>query len=126
MTIIKRYIRNFIYRLKMWRDAARCIYLSFTESCHLKVNFQMTKLCKRRKRCATTFPAPSSINEPMARTISVFICVFCGRKNICVSFVYIRVRQKLRVFVSLCSVKYPCFRAAPYQGAQNVISLRGK
>ena len=28
--------------------------------------------------------------------------------------------KTLRVFVSLCSIKYPCFRAAPYQGAQNV------
>ena len=78
MTIIKRYIRNFIYRLKMWRDAARCICMSFVEQCHLKVYFQVAFICKRRKRCATTFPASSSINEPSARVISVFICVFCG------------------------------------------------
>ena len=25
--------------------------------------------------------------------------------------------------MSLCTVKYPCFRAAPYQGAQNVIVI---
>ena len=43
-------------------------------------------------------------------------CVFRG-SNI---LVFIRGRQKLCVFVSLCSVKYPCFRAAPYQGTQNV------
>ena len=78
MTIIKRYIRNFIYRLKTGRDAARCICMSFVDECHMKVNFQMALSCKRRKRCETTFPATSSINEPQARTISVFICVFCG------------------------------------------------
>ena len=82
MTIIKRYIRNFIHRLKMWRDAARCIYLSFTESCHLKVHFQMTKLCKRRKRCKTTFPATSSINEPSARKkFCVHLCFLWEKRH---------------------------------------------
>ena len=61
----------------------------------------------------------------------MFICVFCGRKNISVLFVYIRgqivivivivIVIYLRVFV-FSKIK-PCFRAALYQGAQNVIVL---
>ena len=43
-----------------------------------------------------------------------------GAKQRLTLYKVIVIVETLRVFVSLCSVKYPCFRAAPYQGAQNV------